>query len=101
MALMGGLEIVMPAHDRRVASRGAGAVEVRAAAARARVVEPTRGAGVIGVIHVGIDAAGQIRTGVDAFEKSHLAIDRPGRARGLVLVPSRYEGGFLQRLQLR
>ncbi len=101
VALVRALEIVVPAHDRRVAGGGARVAQVRTAAARARVIEPSRGAGVVRVIHVGIDVAGQVRAGVDSLDIADLAVDRPGCALGLILVPGRHEGGFLQRLQRR
>ncbi len=95
------LEVVIPAQDRRVADRRAVGGVARPAAAGARVVEPTRGAGVVRVIHVRIDVAAQVRAGVDGLEIADLAVHGPGGARELVPVPRRHERAFLERLQRR
>src|SRR5438132_4799431 len=99
MTLVRGLEIVVPAGDRRVTSCGAGVAQVRAAAPDAGVVEATRSAGVVRVILLRIDVARQIGAGVDGPEIRDPAVYGPGGGLGLVLVPCRHEGSFLQRLQ--
>src|SRR5438270_12895538 len=96
---MRGLEIVVPAGDRRVTSCGAGVAQVRAAAPGAGVVEATLSAGVVRVILLRIDVARQISARVDSLEIGDPPVHGPGGGLGLVLIPRRHVRAFLERLQ--